>query len=283
MINPAEQEQCYKTLDALLESWKQGDFVIGPLGFVVRFDPNFPLRSANDEEDISDSDLYEEDVEGLVILTQTCDVVRKSSDRPFLEVCPLVRVEDVTSLEHIKRGRIPRYAYLPGASELMLVADLDRVMTIEKSLLTTWTRRVGSLTDLDQRNFAAALARKRARFAFPDDFADFVERFRVRITQKHDKNSSEGACLRSIREIRVSATPSWDANPVYLMFWFIMVDGISPASTPIRQQCETWMGDLKSDTRFSSLDYDIVTLDEISAREYLSSDRMDLDNLSKTP
>jgi hypothetical protein len=281
MIDPAELEQRYEALDKALESWRQGDFVIGPLGFIVRSEPEIPL-SAEDRDEVPDADLYEQDVEGLVILTQTCDVVRKSKDRPFLEVGPLVRVNDEAHMRIIMRGSSPRYAYLPGAASRMLVADLDRVMTVEKGVLATWTRETGCRSDQEQRAFAEALARKRARFAFPDDFASLVERLRARITQKHSKESPEGACLRSLREIRVAAFPQWDAPSVSLLFWFIVADGVSPVAEDLRQQCKTWMDNIGPIGRYSSVDYDIVTLDGISAREYLNSDRLDLDHLSKT-
>jgi hypothetical protein len=280
MIDPAELERRYESLDTALESWRQGDFVIGPLGFVIRFDPELPLRPG-DQDEATDSDLYEEDVEGLVILTQTCDVVRKARDRPNVEVGPLVRVKDDAVLENVRRKASPHYAYLPGAAPRMLIADLDRVMTVEKSLLAMWTREVGCSTDQDQRDFAKALARKRERFAFPEDFVSLVEALRARITQKHAKDSPEGSCLRSLREIRITATPSWDAMPVSLMFWFIVVEGALPTADGLRQQCAAWMGYLKPGGRFSSIDYDIVTLDDLSAREYLSSDLLDLDHLSK--
>jgi len=162
MIDPAELERRYESLDTALESWRQGDFVIGPLGFVIRFDPELPLRPG-DQDEATDSDLCDQDVAGLVVLTQTCDVVRKARDRPYVEVGPLVRVKDAAELENIRRGASPHYAYLPGAAPRMLIADLDRVMTIEKSLLPTWTREVGCPTDQDQRDFAKALARKSSR------------------------------------------------------------------------------------------------------------------------
>jgi len=279
MIDPAELERRYESLDTALEPWRQGDFIIGPLGFVIRFNPKLPLMPG-DQDDTSDSDLYDQDVEGLVVLTQTCDVVRKARDRPYVEVGPLVRVKEAAELENIRRGASPRYAYLPGAAPQMLIADLDRVMTVEKSLLAIWTREVGCPTDQDQRDFAKALARKRARFAFPNDFVSVVEGLRARITQKHAKESSEGECLRSLREIRVTAAPSWDAVTISLKFWFIVVEGSLPTTDELRQQGEAWMGYLKPGGRFSSIEYDMVTLDAVSAREYLSSDRLDLDHLS---
>jgi hypothetical protein len=278
MIDPAALEGRMEALDKALESWRQGDFVIGSLGIVVRFDPHFPIRPVDPDEP-SDSDLYEEDVEGLVLLTQTCDVVRKASDRPYVEVGPLVRVEE-GALQNIRKGNSPRHAYVPGAASRMLVADLDRVMTVEKGLLANWTREAGCPTDQDQRDFAEALARKRARFAYPDDFVSLVKPLQDRVTQKHAKESPEGKCLRALREIRVKATPHWDDRSISLLFWFIVIDGVDQAALGLRRQCKTWMDTLVPEGRLSSIDWDIVTLDELSARDYVISDRLDLGHLS---
>ncbi len=278
MIDPARLEQRIKALDTVLENWRQGDFVINSLGIIVRFDPEFPL-SPTEQDESFDSDLYEEDVEGLVILTQTCDIVRTSRDRPYIEVSPLVTVNE-EELQNIQRGLRPRYAFVPGAASRMLVADLDRVMTIEKALLAPWSHETGCPTDHDQRHFAEALARKRARFAFPDDFVSMVEPLRSRVTQKHNKDSPEGKCLRALREIRVNAVPNWDCGSVSLVFWFIVNDGTDLESLGIQRQCRTWIDTVVPEGRFSSVDWDIVTLDGLSAREYVSSDRLDLDHLS---
>jgi hypothetical protein len=281
MIDPAELERRIEALDTALESWRQGDFVIGTLGFIVRFNPELPLRPFEQDESF-DSDLYEQDIEGLVILTQTCDIVRTSRDRPYVEVGPLVKVEDAGELQNIRRGAKPRYAYVPGTAPRMLVADLDRVMTVEKGLLATWTRETGCPTNQDQRDFSEALARKRARFAFPEDFVSLVKPLRSRVTQKHGKDSPEGKCLGALREIRVSATPHWDDRIISLVFWFIVIDGTDQAVLGLRRQCETWMNAVMPAGRFLSVDWDVVTLDELSARDYVSSDSLDLDHLSSS-
>lgn len=91
--------------------------------------------------------------------------------------------------------------------EQRLVADLDRVMTVEKSVVFSWQRTVGCPLDEDARNFARALARKRARFAFPNDFNRLVDPLSQRLKEKHDRRSPEGGALRALREIRVVVTP----------------------------------------------------------------------------
>ena len=282
MSDPKESEQKIEDIDESVRCWRQGDFVKGSLGFVVRFNPRFPLGPFEQEEPFN-SDLYEQNVEGLVILTQTCDIVRESKNRPYVEVAPLVTVKDAERMQNIQRGAMPRYAFVSGAASQMLVADLDRVMTVEKGLLASWTqkRERGCLSDQDQRDFAEALARKRSRFAFPDDFVSWIGPLQSRITQKHGKNSYEGECLRTLREIRVAASPSWDAKSVSLMFWFIVGEYGVLNENGLQRQCNEWMDGLNPAGRFLSIDYELTTLDNISAKEYLCSDRLDLDHLSK--
>lgn len=99
--------------------------------------------------------LYETLVAGLVV-TQTCDVVRKSRDRPFVEVSPLV---ELAPDDFDLAARRPRYGVVPALADKRLVADLDRTMTVEKSVVADWCRVPGCRTDAETRAFASALAR----------------------------------------------------------------------------------------------------------------------------
>ncbi len=60
-------------------------------------------------------------------------------------------------LDDIERARRPQYAYIRGVADRRLVADLDRVMTMEKSVLADWKRVPGCETDLQQRRLVEAL------------------------------------------------------------------------------------------------------------------------------
>ncbi|MDE0101979.1 MAG: hypothetical protein OXN89_06335 [Bryobacterales bacterium] len=82
-----------------------------------------------------------------------------------------------------------------------------------------------------------ALDRKRARTAFPNDFVQFASPLMRRMSSKHDKQSDEGRALRSLREIRVRAAPSWDADAVELLFWFIREEGESLSEELIWDHC----------------------------------------------
>lgn len=209
-------------VDEAIRDWRQGDCVVGKHWFVFQ-DVSAPAESA--EEPIGADPTNKEDpVEGFVVATQSCDIERTCAERPFVEVHPLVLIE-LAQLGGVKRAQRPRYAFVPALEEQRLVADLDRVMAITKALLATWERVEGCRSDQESRAFADALARKRRRFAFPDDFTRLVEPLRERLEEKHGKQSPEGTALRALREIRVAASPSWDAEQVTLIFWFVLGDG----------------------------------------------------------
>ena len=53
---------------------------------------------------------------------------------------------------------------------------------------------------------------------------------RRRLVEKHNKSSPEGEALRALLEIRVRAAPSWSAQEVELMFWFIGDDASRPTN-----------------------------------------------------
>jgi hypothetical protein len=61
---------------------------------VFRTDLERPLTLDGATASAEGVDTAESEVFGFMVLTQTCDLVRKSSERPFVEVCPLVEVDE---------------------------------------------------------------------------------------------------------------------------------------------------------------------------------------------
>ena len=273
-------DEFHDITNALLH-WQQGDCVLGVNGFIYRFRTEQPAtsesRSAGDE-----SDLVEADVPGFVVATQTCDIQRAVRDRPFIDICTLVVCPDWTSIDEIAKGLRPRFAYVPGVAERGLVADLDQIMTIEKPVLASWPRIQGCRTDAELRIFAGALARKFSRFAFPDDFVAASRKLVDAIKRKHGRpESDEGRALRALREIRVAATPSWNAAQVALHFFFIR-DEAQP--TLLNQTWDHWLTKwldlLPTSGRYISVDGIALPLSAMRADEYIASDQLDLDNLT---
>ncbi|MFM7559968.1 MAG: hypothetical protein ACKO5O_07930, partial [Cylindrospermopsis raciborskii] len=144
-------------------------------------------------------------------------------------------------------------------------------------------RKSGCRNDEEIRTLGEALARKRARFAFPDEFNKFIENLQNRIKKKHDKQSPEGGAFRTLREIRVRATPSWNGPDIQLMFWFIRdEDQIQFQELRWDQLCDSWLELIPPSGSFKSVNGLVVTLEDMTAKDYVESDRLDLDSLSST-
>ncbi|WP_419933865.1 hypothetical protein [Candidatus Palauibacter sp.] len=267
-------------VDERIATWRQGDCVVEDDWFLYRTSAENPLTDAGKAAVVEGVENAETSVRGFAVLTQTCDLVRHCADHPFVEVGPLVEVDDQV-LHEIERGRRPNYGFIPGVADRRLVADLDRVMTVEKAVVAAWERIEGCRTDDETRRFSLALARKRARAAFPDDFVVFARPLMERMSERHDRLSDEGRVLRSLREVRVRAAPSWDADDVELMFWFIRNDDEPAFETEDWEHCLTALPQPHSTSgRFVRVDGVVLTLDDLTARDYVESDPLDLDHLS---
>lgn len=275
-----ERDVWIQQVDAAVGEWRQGDCTLGEHWFLYRFNPKRPLTEDSVNVAQEEIDLAESEVKGFAVVTQTCDIVRSCIDRPFIEVVPLVEVNK-QRLNEIQRSRRPQYAYIPGISEYSLVADLDRVMIVEKAVVAEWKRIPGCQSDDEVRTLGQALARKRVRFAFPDDFIAFAQKLQKRMQDKHDKLSVEGDALRALREIRVRAAPSWNAREIELMFWFIRnQEQVQFQEKEWHKYLEKWLQLLPESGRFKSVRGLVVSLEDMTAKDYVESDPLDLDHLS---
>jgi hypothetical protein len=264
-------------VDVILAKWRQGDCVLGDHWLAVRVAPELPLSVPSVAEQ---EELVPLDVVGLVVVTQTCDIVRPCAERPFVEVSPIVEV-DADDLHLIERGHRPKYGFIPALAGRRLVADLDRTMTVEKPVLTSWERIPGCTSDTETRAFASALARKRARFAYPDDFSHLAKPLIERLAEKHDRRSPEGASLRALREIRVIASPTWDAPRIELQFLFIRDEAdMTFGGKPWTVFRDDWLKLVSKSGRFEAVDGNVWELADLTAAEYVASDALDLDYLS---
>lgn len=277
-----------KEIDEALSCWRQGDVLLGTeFNFIHLADLSQPHSSASvltaEQNDIKKQNMgitvVFDNVEGAVVLTQTCDIVRSCLKRPFMEVAPLVCLCPQL-VEQIRRLWMPAFAYIPATAKSGLVADLDRVMTVEKSIVAEWTRTPGWVTDQEIRNFAQAISRKRSRFAFPDDFVRLAQSFLARIKGKHNRETDEARHLRALREIRVQAFPSWNHEIVKLNWWFIKDRDPDDCRPDWNNFVENWLERFDATGRFRT-EYPIVCrLDNMTAQAYIESDRLDLDSLS---
>lgn len=269
-------------VNSALQKWKQGDCAIGEHIFVHQFNPRQPLITTETYTVIDEENLVKSVVRGFVVLTQTCDLVRDCQDRPYLEISPLVEIE-TDFLEEVIKMKRPQYAYIPGVADKKLVADLDRVMTVEKSIVAAWERISGCHNDQDSTFFGQALSRKRSRFAFPNDFNQLTQELQKRMINKHGKNTPEGSALRQLSEIRVEATPSWNTENVNLIFWFIRPQDNDPFDDEKWSEfLVEWLKLTPSSGRYQSVSGAVKSLEDLTAKEYVESKRLDLDRLSSS-
>lgn len=275
----------HASVDDVLKHWRQGDVSLGAgLEFLHLADLSNPQTDVSRQ--LAESDPGEgeavavtDEVPGLVVLSQTCDVVMTCEDRPFVEVAPL-QIVSAEFLEQVRRQKRPAFAYIPAVADQRLVAHLDRTMTVEKAVLAGWPRTPGWHTDEEIRAFATALARKRSRFAFPDDFVDAARAMRDRILEKYDKKSREGGHLRKLQEIRVRAAPSWSDDEVVLSWWFIKDSDPEGFEASWPEMTESWLGRFDQSGRFLLDPPTVCRLEDMSARDYVESDLLDFDRLS---
>lgn len=225
-MTEAAESSVYQIVDAAMQSWRQGD-VAQVRSFSHFADLRRPVTSASiqlsqssPESGLSTTRIGTA-VEGLVVLTQTCDIRRPSVDRPYVEVCPLISV-DSSIAAAAALGERPSFAALPALGD-RAVADLDRVMTVEKGWLSLASITLGWNQDSEIRKFQAAVARRYQRFAFPDDFTKAASKLRDKIISRHGKlTSPEGQLFSIVRQVRVSADPHWSASEVDVTLSFIL-------------------------------------------------------------
>ena len=152
-------------------------------------------------------------------------------------------------------------------------------MTIDKQVVAGWVRIPGNIDPTDARDFSRAIERKFGRFAFPTEFVQFAKKLENRIKEKHDKKSTEGDALKNLDEIRVHAAPSWESSEVELMIWFI-ANAENVAELRRSGFLDTWQKLVPASGRYKAVYCQIATHDELTARDYLESDQLDLDHLS---
>jgi hypothetical protein len=267
---PDKPPECVNTLD----TWKQGDYTLSILEFLVA-----------DGISGAELDTAFEPVHGLVVVTQTCDIVNMAPGKDYVTVCPLIALTE-TSLRDVQKGRSPTAAVIENPPLPNIVADLGRMMSLHKTVLAKLERREGFTTDYGRTKFAEALQRKHGRFAFPDKFNDEVlSKLRDRVLSSHGKPQSDhGKAYRSIETARATAFPNWDGADIEVAFHFILLpEGRREASRA--QIAKTLDEHFKKITwpigiRSAYPQYYLVVLEEMTAAEWTQSQPIDWDFVS---
>jgi hypothetical protein len=277
-------------IEKALREWRQGDATLNARTFLVHLaDKRAPLTDvardavARGEVD-ADEDVFEvlSPVTGLVVVSQSCDIVRACSKSECVEVCQLILVEDDGTFEAVRKRRRLRYAYVPGLADRRLVADLEKTMTVEKAVVAGWSRIEGCRTDRERATFAEALSRKRGRFAFPDKFNDGLRRFKDRLKRAEGKKTPEGDLLAALDEIRVQASPDWGGSKVRVFFWFLAARKKVADFNAARGIVQNWMSTISWPDGFALADraFEVLEPQDMTVEQYQACHALDYDDIS---
>lgn len=245
-----------------LKSWKQGDFCID-----VKAVPF--LLNLEQFQDF--------DVEAIVAVSNTCDIIRDYDSRPFIQFAAgLIATPD--EIAQIKKHKRPRYAYAPGLAQHGLVVDLDVVITVDKKMVLNLARLEGCPNAKAEYQFSFAVARHRGRFAFPNSVSEGLEKLRSWVDKKSGKNGDDGQFLKFVEQFRLSVENL--EEPKGAEFLCLLMSGWD------QKQRATWVE--KMIPKMESLvanwcadaSFRIVDPSEISVAEYKSGARLDFDALS---
>lgn len=234
----------------LPDDWQQGDTIkVDGLPFMYMSDLRNPLMPATkeflDNEGQSTSEnpyaAIAFDVEGFVVISQTCDLIRDFADVPTVQLATIEKVSP-EKLANAKKRTIIRYLFLPALESKSLVANLDQIFTAEKALLlgvSSEHRMPGVRTDGEAQVLSESIARKFNRFAFPEEFTEALDKFRDFVIGKHHKASDNGKVLQSIAEIRVASSKGWADKDSEIHFLFLFEN-----QSDITAKCEISIDDL---------------------------------------
>ncbi|WP_133119886.1 hypothetical protein [Pseudooceanicola lipolyticus] len=277
---PKETSESEEEILVRLAEWQQGDFSLDCGDFLFR-DLSAPLDDGEDDGGA----VFDSEVVGFAVISQTCEVVREPDRVPNVSVCPLVAV-DAKRIKEIERGQAPRYGFLSGSPDGVVV-DFTRTMSVSKKLLATWNKRRGCQNERQQLEFARALEIYFGRFAFPQEFVDSVTSLRKAILLKYSKGESElGKAVRSIRELRVVPHASWsDTTSVPIKFIAVLED-VDARELADRDEIQKllWpkINAIEWHSPFSLHEdgLHLATLADLTAAEYLNSYPLDVNSLS---
>ncbi|MGB8315660.1 MAG: hypothetical protein WCE69_14375, partial [Aestuariivirga sp.] len=209
-------------LSKLLEEWQQGDIVqIAGLPFIYLADLRNPITEKSREFAESDPQSIQENpfaaiadtASDFVIVSQSCDIIKDHLKFPTIQIAPL-KVVDPNTLGNAKRGSSASFLFLPAFEAESIAANLDHIMTMEKSVLlhaSKGPKKRAVRSDHEIKALGVAIARKFNRFAFPDDFNSALSRFQGRVVEKGRKNSPEGLVYQSVAEIRIVPANAWES------------------------------------------------------------------------
>lgn len=192
-----------------LRAARQGDVVA--LEWIPSVDEGEPVRLPSPQ--------------GVVILSQTCDVVRDPSSKPQILVAPVLESPTQQQLSEARRGRAPLLLHLPPVSDAVeKVADLQHATSVPKrSLLGNLllSRHTTADSAPDAAHLGSRIGRAYARFAFPDQIHGVTDALARKARETSGSSKPFGRVIDYVEDLRVKAN-HWDA-PARVLTFFVIV------------------------------------------------------------
>ncbi|MEU2163310.1 hypothetical protein [Streptomyces sp. NPDC019208] len=210
---------------------------------------------------------------GVVIITQTCDLVQAS--RPTFHVAPIIVLDDKKA-KPARNGRQPNLVHVPELGPASF-ADLTVVSTLDKTVLKDASAQPGVLEVAHVRKFGQRVGRRFSRFAFPDDVVHWIRPLRKLVEDKDGKlDSPAGWALEHVASLRLECEEEWRATPYALTLCVIMKPGVVPLFEPdelpqMPPSVQTWLYD----------DSGIVKVSATQIAERLKSENNTLDSITR--
>lgn len=162
---------------------------------------------------------------GVVVLSQTCDVVQSGPSKANVTVAPILCSPEAGQLSDARRGRAPLLVHLPGLGETEeALADVQRAASLPKDKLlgrTLLGRHIDGESTLQARNLAERVGRVYSRFAFPDQVVPVLRKMKNKARQSVGGSGAFGRVLDHL-EFRIQAS-HWD-SPGRVLRLFVIVD-----------------------------------------------------------
>lgn len=157
----------------------------------------------------------------VALISQSCDVARQ--DREYLQVAPVVRLEEPDGCKNAAARRRPQFVPLPNKDEdgNQWFVDLDGITTVHRRLLQHETHVSRLTTEQDQNNFARDVARRYRRPGYPDDFNAYLAPFTDKVKKKVHKNGTIGKVLGRVHSFRAHCL-QWDDDPLQVTLYAIL-------------------------------------------------------------
>jgi hypothetical protein len=180
-----------------------------------------------------------------VLVTQTCDLVEPPDREPYMQVAPLLVLDDEGLWRRAQDGRDHRIFSLPSVAGINWPAIEPQVsFPVEKaSLLHPGVRTESVALEPAQRiHLSLWLARRCGRHAFPDTTEDLVLRpLRRELGKRYEQDSQAGAFARSLLGIWATAAETATIDVCFVLNPSLLrahLDQLGPDSSAYDGYCE---------------------------------------------